>query len=476
MKRTILGIFALGAIVAAGFYLSEKIFEFDTERPVPRIPALEPLSGQVSRITVPVSVPMAAVGEALERVTPERESGSRENAFGRPFARGELRWNLKRSRLRVSGRDGALSAAAEMSGEARVSGSLEMIRKFEFSERGDLLATVSLTARPEFESNWRVSPNLSETKIDVKRASITVKRFGTLDVSGHVLPGIESAVQGLRGKLDGRLAQNDFLERAARKGWKRLCASTPLGAEREFWLETKPVAAHAGDIRIDRENIRFTLGVDVKTRVLAERTRPDCPFPQTLLAEKPGAEGFSMVLPVKVDYETLEEKLAGEVVGRSFGKSISIVIEKIGIHPHGELLLLETTVAVETDYLSGTRTKGTLYILAQPRLDIAAQTLALENVKLDVDSQNALFSIAGKLAEPAILDAVSRRIPFDLGPRLEELRGETENAISALSSDTVSVSGEVNLVRLTRLDVGPGHLRAVLTAQGRASAEVLAIP
>ena len=476
MKRTILVICALGAVAAAGFYLSKNMFEFDAERPALETPALEPLSGRVSRVTVPVSVPVAAVGEALERAAPKRESGSREAAFGGPFARGEIRWDLRRSGLRVSGRGGALGVAAEISGEARAAGVLRLIKKFEFSERGDFLATVSLAARPEFEADWRVSPNLSETEIDIKRADIAVRRVGPLDVSGHILPGIESAVRRLRGKLDAHLARNDFLERAARKGWKSLCASTPLGADREFWLETKPVAARAADIRIDRENIRFTLGVDLMARVLSERTRPDCPFPPTLLVEKPGPEGFSVVLPVKIDYETLGERLAGEIVGKSFGKSVSIVVEKIGIRPHGKLLLLETRVAAETDYLSGSRTGGTLYLLAEPRLDTEAQTLALENVKLDVDSRNALFSIAGKLAEPALLDAVSRRVPFDLGPKLEELRGEAGDAISALSSDAVSVSGEVNRVRLTRLDVGPGHLRAVLTAEGRVSAEVLAVP
>ena len=67
-------------------------------------------------------------------------------------------------------------------------------------------------------------------------------------------------------------------------------------------------------------------------------------------------------------------------------------------------------------------------------------------------------------------------LPFDLGPKLEELRHEAEDAISALSSENVSVTGEVRQVRITRLDVGPEHLRLVLTAEGRVRARVQAIP
>ena len=84
--------------------------------------------------------------------------------------------------------------------------------------------------------------------------------------------------------------------------------------------------------------------------------------------------------------------------------------------------------------------------------------------------------MAGKAAEPLLLDAVSRQIPFDLDPELEKLRDRAENTFSALSSENVSVTGKVRRVRITRLDVGPEHLRLVLTAEGRARATVRAIP
>ena len=84
--------------------------------------------------------------------------------------------------------------------------------------------------------------------------------------------------------------------------------------------------------------------------------------------------------------------------------------------------------------------------------------------------------MAGKAAEPLLLEAVSRQIPFDLGPKLKELRDGAENTFSALSSENVSVTGKVRRVRITRLDVGPEHLRLVLTAEGRVRATVRAIP
>ena len=476
MRKIILGILVLGVIFATGIFLSENISRFDAERPTPKTPALEPLAERLSRASIPVSVPIASVGEALERRTPKQKSGLKKNALGERFAQSELSWNLVRSDLRVSGQSGALSVATELSGEARATGVLKLVRKIDVSASGDVLASVSLTASPTLETNWRVSPNLSETKIDIQRADIPIKRIGNLDVREHILPGVGITADKLRTQLNRSVARSDFFRQAAREGWKRLCGSTPLGEDSGLWLETKPVVARAAQIRIDRENIRATIGVELKTHLLTERTQPKCPFPKTLLIEKPKPGGFEIVMPAIIDYKTLERTLAEEVVGKSLGENVSVVIKAIRVRPYGEGLLLETKVSVEADILSGTEARGTLYVLAEPKLNAKAQTITLENVKLETDSQNVLFSMAGKAAEPLLLDAVSRQIPFDLDPELEKLRDRAENTFSALSSENVSVTGKVRRVRITRLDVGPEHLRLVLTAEGRARATVRAIP
>ena len=476
MRKIISGILVLGAILTAGVLLSQNVSRHDAERPTSKTPALEPLAERLSRATIPVSVPITAVGEALERGTPKEESGSVRNALGGRFAQSELSWQLARSDLRVSGRSGALSVEAKLSGEADATGVIRLLRKVNFSSRGDVLANISLTASPTLKTNWHVSPNLSEVKIDMQRTNIPIRRIVDIDAREHILPGIKTAAEGLRAELNRSVARSGLFRQAAGEGWKRLCASTPLGENSGLWLETKPVVARAAQIRIDHKEIRSTIGIEVKTRILSERTQPRCPFPKTLLIEKPKPGGFEIVMPALIDYETFGRMLAEEVVGKSFGKKVSVLIRAIRIRPHGENLLLETKVAVEADILSGTEARGTLYLLAEPKLNVKAQAVTLENVKLDVDSQNVLFSMAGKAAEPLLLDAISRHIPFELGPRLKEFKDSSESAISALSSESISATGKVHRVRLTRLDVGPEHLRLVLTAEGRLRARVEAVP
>ena len=256
----------LGVIFAAGIFLSENISRFDTTRPTSKTPALEPLAERLSRATIPVFAPIASVKEALESRTPKEEVGSRKDSLGEHFARSELSWDLKRSPLRVSGKKGTLSVATKLSGEARATGVLQLVRKIDVSASGDVLASVSLTAHPTLKTNWRLSPNLSETKIDIQRANIPIKRIGNLDVREHILPGVGITADKLRTQLNRSLARSDFFRQAAREGWKRLCGSTPFGEDSGLWLETKPVVARAAQIRIGRKDIRATIGVELKTR------------------------------------------------------------------------------------------------------------------------------------------------------------------------------------------------------------------
>ena len=145
MRKIILGIAALGVIFAAGVSLSENVPRFDAERPTPKTPTLEPLAERLSRAPIPVSVPIATVGEALESRTPKEESGLKKNARGGRFTQSELSWDLRRSDLQVSGRSGALSVATELSGEAGAEGVLQVVRKI------DVSTSVSLTANPTLE-------------------------------------------------------------------------------------------------------------------------------------------------------------------------------------------------------------------------------------------------------------------------------------------------------------------------------------
>ena len=149
-------------------------------------------------------------------------------------------------------------------------------------------------------------------------------------------------------------------------------------------------------------------------------------------------------MPAIIDYETLGRTLAEEVSRQVSGqKRLRSHKGESRSAPMENRLLLETKVAVEADLLSDTEAKGTLYVLAQPKLNAKTQTITLKDVALETDSQNVLFSMVGKAAEPLLLDAVSRRIPLDLGPKLKDLGDRAENTLSALSSENVSVTGKV---------------------------------
>ena len=124
-----------------------------------------------------------------------------------------------------------VSVTADISGDARAEGALRIIKKLGFSAHSDILASASLTARPKINTNWRLDPNLSETDIDIHKAHMPIKHIGSIGLGNHIRPALKITLDKLRAKLDKNIANNNFLERAAKESWNRLCRSTPLGSD-----------------------------------------------------------------------------------------------------------------------------------------------------------------------------------------------------------------------------------------------------
>ena len=336
----------------------------------------------------------------------------------------------------------------------------------------ELKGPLSIVAQPKINPNWRFAvPNLSITA-KLEKARVRILRWW-VSVHKIIQPRFDKMIKKETQKLKKLIAGNDFLEVAARKHWKELCRSLPLGSDTGLWLEVKPVAARAAQPIIDQDNIRLQLGLDAHTRVVTEQTKPDCPFPRSLIIESPKDGRIETTLPAQIDYLTLKKTFTKQVVGKTIGEDIVLIIEDINIRSHGSSLLLETEIIVLTKGWVDTRVKGTLYLLVQPHLNADEKTITFSNVKLDTSSKNKLVAIVGEAIEPILLNYIKSRATFDLKPVLDgQLRNLANAALTGLSSESLSIDGHVEDIRLARLDVGPSYLQLVATARAKAQATI----
>src|SRR5690606_16846044 len=188
-------------------------------------------------------------------------------------------------------------------------------------QRADIRGNVAVLSRPAITADWRLEPNLS-AQVSIAEANLSVAGL-KLSASNEVRPLLDKAVAEQMSALQARLRNDPFLEQAARREWAKMCRSISLGAAGaglpNLWLELRPTRAFAAQPRTDANAVTLTLGVQAQTRIVAEETKPSCPFPAKLdLVPQMDRGRVSIGLPIDVPFTELNRVLEPQLKNRSF--------------------------------------------------------------------------------------------------------------------------------------------------------------
>ena len=509
--------FVLGAAVlaalAAKWYLYAATDPLRPPMPTSASPTRTPSPTTPSTLSIPVSVPIDTLDSHLESLIPHSfADSSTDEILDELDLSASARWNLRRSALGLSARDTALHAHLGFSGPVDLAVDLGPVGVNATVElRGRLL----LSTQPQLQSDWRLTvPDLTlraeydeatvpvtipitrHISVDfieripivedlpligelvsgfrevVRTVTEPIEELTTVDVSvrGIVRDHMEPRIESLRRDIIDDVAAAPFLREAAATSWQRLCSTVALGSG--VWLQSKPVRAHAAQPRITDDAVLLQLGIDVHSRLLPEDREPTCPFPETLTLRSPSPGRIEINLPAEIRYAILDDALTEFLVGQSYGDGVLVSVHDIThVGASGGSLVLGIAVTVDTREWLRARAKGTVYILATPHLDLDSQTIRFLDVSMDAESRNHLVHAVGEIGEP-LLERAIERYTFELEPLRQRLLRQGNDWIASLAMDEFTVSGEIQDIRLTRLEAGAETLRLQGTTTATASVEI----
>ena len=159
----------------------------------------------------------------------------------------------------------------------------------------------------------------------------------------------------------------------ARDAWRQACGNFDIAPELGMELQFRPVAARATQPRIDTANISLEVGIDAHTSIGTGLTEPECTSLTGVAIEDEIPDIIEFIIPATVGYEQLDSALTSNYVDRELGSGVVATIESISVRPIEGSLLLTAEVFVREEEWFGARAKGTVYIVAEPRLDTDAQ-------------------------------------------------------------------------------------------------------
>jgi hypothetical protein len=301
---------------------------------------------------------------------------------------------------------------------------------------------------------------------------------------------LERTINEQVSSLQTQLADSSMVEEAAKKQWAQICRSISLGATApgapNLWLELRPTRAFAAQPRIDQSAVTLTFGVQAETRIVPTETKPDCPFPPQLELVQQMEQGqFNLALPVDIPFteisRVMEAQLKGKVFPEDRSGSFTATIQSVNVAASGDRLLISLGVkANETKSWFGFGASAVIHVWGRPALDRERQTLRINNIQVDIDSEAAfgLLGIAARAAVPHLEKALADNSTVDLAQFATNARRSIDAAIADFqrTASGVRVDATATDLRLVGLEFDSKVLRVIGEADGTVRVTVTALP
>jgi hypothetical protein len=522
-RKIVIGVLAVVIVLVGGVWALRWLSPGLVDRR-PALVEMTPLSPVTrnSRIVLPAVVALSAVRDMMERA-PREASGKLDMASGPfggmpgPYGKGpDFTWSFSRGTFALSGGPDGLFLSTALSGALRVTGQFgppgpgfgpppgfggpgnffggrdqqQSRTQTEQSteQRIEISGNVELTARPSLLPDWRLQPNLvASVTIGQASADIMGMKFS---LSEEMKPTVERTVNEQVSSLQERMANSPLIEQAAREEWSKMCRSVSLGAVGagmpNLWLEVRPTRAFAAQPIIDRSSVTLTFGVQAETRIVGEETRPNCPFPAQLeLVPQMERGHVNIAVPIDIPFTEISRLMEAQLLGKTFpmdkGGAFTATVRGVNVAASGGRLLISLRVkANEHKTWFGLGAEATVHVWGRPALDRRQQTLQMEDVSLDVQSEAAfgVLGVAARAGLPFVERALTENATIDLKPIAENARRGMGTAIAEFQRSTqgVRVDADVADLRLGSIEFDSKTLRVIAEADGTVRIAITELP
>jgi len=477
-----------------------------------KAPTLAPLSAlpaaRTSTLVIPIAIPLTAIRDVVERTAPKNFAGKAPNPLPQLLQDADINWTATRGAIIASGAQNQLGLAAPISGTLAVKGALsgqaqgavndalgkllggKMAEQIgvnikAFNANADIKGNLAMTARPTLTPNWQLEPNLT-AQVVLGDNSVAVAGM-RVNVPAQVKPMIDKAINEQIAQLQQRIRNNGALERSARQEWTRLCRSIPLQgvSVQGLWLELRPTRALAAQPKVENGALTLTLGIATETRVTAAQTKPECPFPATLVIVPAEDAGVHISAPIDTPFTEIDRMLDAQFAGKTFPENgsgvVDLTVKRATVAASGDRLLISLQVkAREKKSWFGLGGDATVFVWGKPVLDAAQQTLRLTELELAVESEAAfgLLGGAARAAMPMLQQALADKAVIDLKPFANNLQRRIGAMIADyhLNEEGLRVASEIESLRLVDLAFDAKTLRVTATADGYLNVTVTSLP
>ena len=432
---------------------------------------------------------------SIDRLAQEAEAAVRPSIRGEkglpnmgPAAMNSVQWNFTRSEIVGTESNGRMNLRTQIAGSATLKGRVQPIRgsigkllgklkpSVPYSQTVRLAADVHASAAPELTKNWRLEPNI-QGNVRLTEARARIAKVVDLSLKGTLQGDVDSAVAKEIRRMNEKVAQDIFLEAAARDAWRELCKPISVGkvGNESLFILVEPLDFLAMQPRISKSSINWVLGLRARTALVSSGPANDSctEFPQELRIVQDIPDESVVAVDTELSYSVINEVLRDQVQREGVVEADGAVgeIKAVTLEPFGTRLLVAVKGVFRETRFFGVRVEGNLFFELEPTLDAERQIIQIEHVKIGASSDQALGKVAaGALTVLATsIEDRLRHITVDLKPLIEKERVRATKALMELTTGQDAVefmNASITDIRLEELRIGYSGIRILVLVRG----------
>jgi Domain of unknown function (DUF4403) len=317
-----------------------------------------------SRISATMEFGLPAIAAAIEHDMPRRLAtiDERIRCVNRRVFVFRVRANcdvdgfVDRGALSLYGRGDRIVGSVPIFGSVEGRGA----NRFTARIHGDVegRAMVEVEARPRLQKDWSVGLNFSDSYHWTEPPILHV--FGReITLTKYAEPAIHRQLDRIRSRAREAERRLDLRDRAA-KAWEQAFQPIQISGDPQLWLQMTPASAAFAGVRANAKDLSGSLELTGTVQTLVGQA-PSAVTPTPLPplgndVSEPGT--FDILLPVRVNYDALRDKIMQVVAAGKAGA----IIKEMQIYPSSGKLVIGVRAAKPTDidpaagewfYLSG---------------------------------------------------------------------------------------------------------------------------
>jgi hypothetical protein len=317
-----------------------------------------------SRVSATVEFGLPAIASAIERDIPRRLASidERIRCVNRRVFVFRIRANcdvygyVDRGPLSLYGRGDRIVGAIPVFGSIEGQGANRFTSRIHGDAEGR--AIVEVEARPKLRRDWSLDLNFSDS-YRWSEPPILYVLGREIALTQYAEPAIRRQLGRIRSRAEEEERRLDLHDKAA-KAWEQAFQPIQISQDPQVWLQIVPASAAFAGVHANERDLSGSLELTGTAQTLVgQAPSAVTPTPLPPLGNDVSAPGtFDILLPVRVNYDALRDKIMQAVAASKAGP----VVKEIQIYPSSGKLVIGVRVAKPGDadpaagewlYLSG---------------------------------------------------------------------------------------------------------------------------